>query len=676
MKKKFINSFIALIIIYIIGVTVSMVTGESQTITQALSGTYTFIIFGVGLLGIILYISSKDKTYTNDDEGFTGKTQSGTQMNQHYEARFVTEQELLTNPVFMPTTFRQLPKVKKSGVMIRSLYKHGQMYINMYNPIHTLIIGTTGSGKTTFILDPAIRVYAHTAEKPCMVITDPKGELYNNHSIQLREEGYRIITIDLRNPYSSTRWNPMEHSFNMYQRAHKLESEVRVYRGASPKNVKGFKVISNHYGDEWYGFNGIAYPTKEALTQDLEAKKQSLINEAENELREIASTIVTIESKTDQGWERGAQDFLYGLMLAMLEDSQYPELGMTKDKFNFYNLVKIATYRDTDGDNMMKTLQQYTSGRDMLSKVPALTSTVVNNAPNTTRSYLGVLQPKIAVFQDMGICYCTSGTDISFEDFTDQPTVLFIKVPDEKESRHAIATMCISQLYKTLIETASQKPNLQLPRPVYFLLDEFANLPKIEKMDTIITVARSRRIFFELVIQSYSQLDNKYTKEVADTIKGNCNIQIFIGTEDQKTREEFSKICGEVTLKTKNVSQNQSEKSDKDTTKTIGTQIVTRPLIEPYELGQLPYDVNIVKIYGQPPIKTQMTQYFKNPALDQRKAAEEYAPSKHLDERAIFYDIKKRNSKIFKKTSIFDDFDFWFNLIKISQYERFFLKKY
>ena len=658
MKKKFINSFIALIIIYIIGVTVSMVTGESQTITQALSGTYTFIIFGVGLLGIILYISSKDKTYTNDDEGFTGKTQSGTQMNQHYEARFVTEQELLTNPVFMPTTFRQLQKIKKSGVMIRSLYKHGQMYINMYNPIHTLIIGTTGSGKTTFILDPAIRVYAHTAEKPCMVITDPKGELYNNHSIQLREEGYRIITIDLRNPYSSTRWNPMEHSFNMYQRAHKLESEVRVYRGASPKNVKGFKVISNHYGDEWYGFNGIAYPTKEALTQDLEAKKQSLINEAENELREIASTIVTIESKTDQGWERGAQDFLYGLMLAMLEDSQYPELGMTKDKFNFYNLVKIATYRDTDGDNMMKTLQQYTSGRDMLSKVPALTSTVVNNAPNTTRSYLGVLQPKIAVFQDMGICYCTSGTDISFEDFTDQPTVLFIKVPDEKESRHAIATMCISQLYKTLIETASQKPNLQLPRPVYFLLDEFANLPKIEKMDTIITVARSRRIFFELVIQSYSQLDNKYTKEVADTIKGNCNIQIFIGTEDQKTREEFSKICGEVTLKTKNVSQNQSEKSDKDTTKTIGTQIVTRPLIEPYELGQLPYDVNIVKIYGQPPIKTQMTQYFKNPALDQRKAAEEYAPSKHLDERAIFYDIKKRNSKIFKKTSIFDDFDF------------------
>ena len=46
-----------------------------------------------------------------------------------------------------------------------------------------------------------------------------------------------------------------------------------------------------------------------------------------------------IENKNDPSWERGAQDFLYGLMLAMLEDSLNPELGMTKDKLNFYNLA-------------------------------------------------------------------------------------------------------------------------------------------------------------------------------------------------------------------------------------------------------------------------------------------------------------------------------------------------
>ena len=53
-----------------------------------------------------------------------------------------------------------------------------------------------------------------------------------------------------------------------------------------------------------------------------------------------------------------------------------------------------------------------------------------------------------------------------------------------------------------------------------------------------------------------------------------------------------------------------------------------------------------------------MTQWFKNPVLDKRKAADEYVPSKHLNEKEIFYDIKERNKKIFRKRNPLDDFDF------------------
>ncbi len=82
-------------------------------------------------------------------------------------------------------------------------------------------------------------------------------------------------------------------------------------------------------------------------------------DDAENELREIASAIVPIESKTDSSWERGAQDFLFGIMLAMLEDSFNPELNMTREKFNCYNMAKIATYRDDDPDNPFGTVRNY-----------------------------------------------------------------------------------------------------------------------------------------------------------------------------------------------------------------------------------------------------------------------------------------------------------------------------
>ena len=65
--------------------------------------------------------------------------------------------------------------------------------------------------------------------------------------------------------------------------------------------------------------------------------------------------------------------------------------------------------------------------------------------------------------------------------------------------------MFISQLYKILVDIA-QKKGGTLPRDTFFLLDEFGNLPKIEGFDAMITVARSRKIWFILILQSIQRL--------------------------------------------------------------------------------------------------------------------------------------------------------------------------
>ena len=616
---------------------------------------------GGGALVLLYWLSKVLKPDSSSKASGMGTTASGDKISQYYDARFIKESELLSEPRFNPCTWSTLKNVKKDGIVIRSREKNGKLLINLYDPIHTMIIGTTGSGKTQTYINPSIRILSQIGSKPCLVITDPKGEVYRDNALQLKDAGYRISVLDLRNPYASTRWNPMDNAFVQYHRARNMIKEVKVHRGDSPKNYK-LKMASSpkEYGEEWYEFNRTAYSFKEQLRGDLEARAQELRDNAENELREIASAIVPIESKTDASWERGAQDFIYGIMLAMLEDSLDPELGMTREKYNFYNMAKIATYKDSDPDNPFGTLRSYCSYRDKFSKVGALTSTAINNAPNTTRSYMGVLMSRISIFQDAGICYATSFSDLSFDDFTDQPTAFFIKVPDEKESRHCIATMCISQLYKKLVERASETEKLRLPRNVYFMLDEFANLPKIEKMDSMVTVGRSRRIFFSLVVQSYSQLDNKYGKEASETIRSNCNIQIFIGTEDQKTREEFSKMCGDVSIETEttSTSKNDGGEGGGGTNKTRQAQRQTRPLIYPYELGQLDKFNVVVKIFKENPIKTPMTPFYATPQFDKRQAPEEYAPSRSLNEDKIYYDINIRNRKVMKTSTGFDDFDF------------------
>ncbi len=616
---------------------------------------------GGGALVLLYWLSKVLKPDSSSKASGMGTTASGEKISQYYDARFIKESELLSEPRFNPCTWSTLKNVKKDGIVIRSREKNGKLLINLYDPIHTMIIGTTGSGKTQTYINPSIRILSQIGSKPCLVITDPKGEVYRDNALQLKDAGYRISVLDLRNPYASTRWNPMDNAFVQYHRARNMIKEVKVHRGDSPKNYK-LKMASSpkEYGEEWYEFNRTAYSFKEQLRGDLEARAQELRDNAENELREIASAIVPIESKTDASWERGAQDFIYGIMLAMLEDSLDPELGMTREKYNFYNMAKIATYKDSDPDNPFGTLRSYCSYRDKFSKVGALTSTAINNAPNTTRSYMGVLMSRISIFQDAGICYATSFSDLSFDDFTDQPTAFFIKVPDEKESRHCIATMCISQLYKKLVERASETEKLRLPRNVYFMLDEFANLPKIEKMDSMVTVGRSRGIFFSLVVQSYSQLDNKYGKEASETIRSNCNIQIFIGTEDQKTREEFSKMCGDVSIETEttSTSKNDGGEGGGGTNKTRQAQRQTRPLIYPYELGQLDKFNVVVKIFKENPIKTPMTPFYATPQFDKRQAPEEYAPSRSLNEDKIYYDINIRNRKVMKSSTGFDDFDF------------------
>ena len=627
---------------------------------EFITNKVTLIILGVGLAFVgLYYIAKLTKPDNKAKASGEGTTKSGDKISQYYDARFIRESELNTLSKFMPYTWSTIKTAKKDGIVIRSAVQGGKLHINMYDPIHTMIIGTTGSGKTQTYINPSIRILSQIGTKPCMVITDPKGEVYNDNSIQLKEAGYRIIVLDLRYPYASTRWNPMDNAYVQYHRAAQLIKEIKIHRGDKPTTYD-LKLADDpkNFGEEWYEFNRSAYAKKEQIRSDLDAKAQELRDNAENELREVASSIVPIESKTDSSWERGAQDFLYGIMLAMLEDSMDPNLGMTREKFNFYNLAKIATFKDDDPDNPFGTVRNYCAFRDKFSKVPSLTSTAINNAPNTTRSYMGVLMSRISIFQDAGICYATSFNDMNFDDFTDQPTVLFIKVPDEKESRHCIATMCVSQLYKKLVEKASETEKLRLKRNVYFLLDEFANLPKIDKMDSLITVGRSRGIFFSLVVQSYSQLESKYGKEVAETIRGNCNIQIFIGTEDQKTREEFSKMCGEVSIETQSTSTSKSDGEQGGTNRTQQAQRVTRPLIYPYELGQLEKFEVIVKIFKEHPIRTKMTPFFATPQFDKRKAKEEYAPSKPLNEQAIYYDIRERNRKVRKSSGGFDDFDF------------------
>ena len=551
----------------------------------------------------------------NQNEIYTGLEQ----------AHFETQKEIETN--FNTVSYDDLPNLDIEGIPIIAEEGKKDYKITFAKPAHTLIIGTTGSGKTTTFINPTVQILANTKGKPSMLISDPKGELYALHAKSLIKRGYDVKVLDLRNPYCSIRWNPLEKPYEMYQEMLSLEDKVIV------NEEEGYYVFEDKI---YYDVN-----EKNAAVQ---VRKQAIFDEVYEDLNDICSVLCPVKSKNEPIWESGAKNFILAITLAMLEDSEKPELGMTKEKFNFYNVMKIATNTQNDCEDLI----EYFAGRSPISKSVSLSKQVLDASDKTRGSYLSTIFDKLSLFSDMSICSLTSANEIDLGEIATKPTALFLQIPDEKETRHTLAGMVILQTYKALVAKANTYPDLSLPRSVYLLLDEFGNLPQIHKLEQMITVGRSRRIWLALVVQSYAQLAKVYDDKSADIIKSNCNIQIFIGTTDLKTIDEFSKKCGNYSIIQKNVSFSSSNSG-------VGSSISVkeRPLIYPTELQQLNSAKNmgnaIVNIFGFPPVKSKFTPSFKTRHFVLEKTNQLLSQGKYFNEEKVFYNMLDRNKKVNEK---------------------------
>lgn len=91
-------------------------------------------------------------------------------------ARFQTDNEIDQN--FTRVEYAELAKRELVGIPVRAVQKKGDYSVNFAGNAHTMIIGTTGSGKTTTFINPVVQILSQSAAKPSMLLSDPKGELY------------------------------------------------------------------------------------------------------------------------------------------------------------------------------------------------------------------------------------------------------------------------------------------------------------------------------------------------------------------------------------------------------------------------------------------------------------------------------------------------------------------
>lgn len=664
--KKFFINLIVFAGIYALAIVITTYIKDQEFSFNTDYFTNTTALFIAGM-GICLYLLVKlfgmmDGKPKKKDKAINdkGKDVKGQEVQLYYNSEFVSLDDLKTKKDFNYCSTRNIRSINKDGVLVRAEKVGGAMDVNFIKPIHTLIIGTTSSGKSTQYMIPSIQLLSMTAAKPSFVITDPKDELYQQNAEKLKKEGYTILKLDLDDPYASSKWNPLTYAYKTYHRSLNINREVKMHPAGENPRDKKLLVDSefDYHQTNWYEFNHTAYVDRNNLDRDLRVVRDKLKAAAFTEIQDVVTAVAPIVNTQDANWETVAQKLIQAVICAMLEDSTDPDLGLTEDKFNFYNVYKICNYVDTSGRDTYATLKKYLFDyRDQFSKVKELANTALNNAETTTKNYMGFVSNKTVAFSDEGISLLTSGNEIDFNSIDERPTAVFVRIPDQLEVRHPLGTLFISQMYKRLVEKANSLGG-SLKRHVYFELDEFGNMPKFTNFGATLAVARSRGIFYQLVIQSYSQLNSKYGDQEAQTIRNNCPISVYVGSDDHNTNEEFSKILGNKTIEMTNVSTSKGADNKENDTKS--KQVQTRPIVYPQELNTFRKERYLVIKSFEPPCiyKNKFTpSYEATDIYDISKPASRYVPLRGFDEASVYYDIVKRNDVMKKRASSNDDDD-------------------
>lgn len=172
-------------------------------------------------------------------------------------------------------------------------------------------------------------------------------------------------------------------------------------------------------------------------------------------------------------------------------------------------------------------------------------------------------------------------------EYTEKPIALFLVTPPNNPSYNQVASFAIDQCFNQIYSLAL-KNGRKAYRRVEFNLDEFGNLPAIQKMDTKVSIGLGQNILFNIVVQNLEQLNAVYGEKVGSTIQSNCANLLYILTKSNKTAKEISEQLGKRTVKVTTYSgQVGSIHSNNASQQYISQDLLTVPELEQLMGGEM-----------------------------------------------------------------------------------------
>ena len=374
----------------------------------------------------------------------------------------------------------------------------------LYEPKKMAFVsGATGSGKSRFLYLPSIDLLSYGdasngSEPATLVVSDVKNELIELTGDELARRGYRVLLLDTQHPYRGQRFNPLKQVLDLHAEERDQEAEQAA--------------------------DAIA----ELVVQDDERGKGS-------------------------HWTASARGLLSALVLLVSMSDECPEESM--------HLATVCEVLDrgteAEGDDPSEPLKAVF--RSLPSGHPAKgrASQFISSGGNELRSILSTLKVALRPFSSAPIAWMTSGSDIDPHTVLTEKSAVFLHVLDEGSPYNCIAAIFLSQLWAS-VQAVADVNGGRLPRPVQILGDEWGNLPRVECLPALLSLARSYGAFWVGATQGVSQLNKYGERDGRRKILANCGVKIAMKLAEEEDRRYFTELIGKTTRHTQGTSSGRA----------------------------------------------------------------------------------------------------------------------
>lgn len=379
------------------------------------------------------------------------------------------------------------------------------------------------------------------------VVLDPKGEILRSEGYMLEKEGYVIKVIDLIDMSKSHGYNPF----------HYIQSDKDI-----------LKLITNL----------------------------------------IRNTTPKGSQSMDPFWEKSETALLEALMLYLYHYA--PE-----DEQNFTMVMEMLTYAevkedDEEYESPLDELFHHLERSDPDSLALKQYQIYKQAAGKTAKSILISVGVRLAAFNLDSMASLTRFDELELDKIGERKTALFAVIPDNDSTFNFLVGMLYTQLFQMLYYQADYVYGGELPVPVHFLMDEFANVALPDEFDKLLSTMRSRQIFVSIILQNLAQIKTLF-KDSWESIVGNCDELYYLGGNEQSTHKFISEYLGKETLDTNTFGKSTGHSGSYST----NYQQAGRELLTPDEVRLLNNDYGLIFIRGERPIMDKKYDLLKHPKI-------------------------------------------------------------